>query len=158
MTRVNLETFVVLVEKMSMIYIYIYIMKADAIVSSDCQYHGCWCLSDTRGQGISSDGIDLVIQVYPIFILSIRRVNSLPPSDIIWCPGTWSTLVQVMACCLMAPSHHLNQCWLIICEILWHSPEGYFTVTGSAQDIFPWSLVWISLIKDYGHISQGSMS
>ena len=22
-----------------------------------------------------------------------------------------STLVQVMTCCLMAPSHHLNQCW-----------------------------------------------
>ena len=23
----------------------------------------------------------------------------------------WSTLVQVMACCLMAPSHYLNHCW-----------------------------------------------
>ena len=25
---------------------------------------------------------------------------------------TVSNLVQVMACCLMAPSHYLNQCWL----------------------------------------------
>ena len=24
----------------------------------------------------------------------------------------WSTLGQVMACCLVAPSHNLNQCWL----------------------------------------------
>ena len=37
-------------------------------------------------------------------------VNSLWPSDTIWHHGTWSTLVQVMACCLMAPSHYLNQC------------------------------------------------
>ena len=27
--------------------------------------------------------------------------------------GSRSTLAQVMACCLMAPSHYLNQCWLI---------------------------------------------
>ena len=26
---------------------------------------------------------------------------------------SWSTRVQVMACCLMAPSHYLNQCWPI---------------------------------------------
>ena len=24
-----------------------------------------------------------------------------------------------MACCLTAPSHHLNQCWLVISEVLW---------------------------------------
>ena len=35
----------------------------------------------------------------------------------------WSTLVQVMACCLTAPSHYLNQCWLIISKVLWHSSE-----------------------------------
>ena len=27
----------------------------------------------------------------------------------------------------MAPSHYLNQCWLLISEVLWHSPEGSFT-------------------------------
>ena len=41
-------------------------------------------------------------------------VNSLWPSDAIWRQGSRSTLVQVMACCLMTPSHYLNQCWLII--------------------------------------------
>ena len=35
-----------------------------------------------------------------------------------------STLAQTMAWCLMAPSHYLNQCWLIIKEVLWHSPQS----------------------------------
>ena len=43
--------------------------------------------------------------------------NSLRPSDAIWRHRSWSTLAQVMACCLTAPSHHLNQCWLIISEV-----------------------------------------
>ena len=53
--------------------------------------------------------------------------NSLWPSDAIWQQGSWSTLAQVMACCLMAPSHYLNQCWFIIIGVLWHSPESGFT-------------------------------
>ena len=44
--------------------------------------------------------------------------------DVIWRHGTRSTLAQVMACCLMAPSHYLNQCWLIIGEVPWHSSQG----------------------------------
>ena len=35
-----------------------------------------------------------------------------------------STLAQVMACCLMAPSHYLNQCWLIISKVRWHPSES----------------------------------
>ena len=34
-----------------------------------------------------------------------------------------SALAQVMACCLMAPSHYLNQCWLIINEVQWQLPD-----------------------------------
>ena len=49
--------------------------------------------------------------------------NSLGPSDAIWRWRSWSTLVQVMACCLMAPSHYRNQRWLIISKVLWHSSE-----------------------------------
>ena len=51
-------------------------------------------------------------------------LNSLWPSDAIWRWRSWSTLVQVMVCCLMAPSHYLNQRWLIISKVLWHSLEG----------------------------------
>ena len=38
--------------------------------------------------------------------------NSLGPSDAIWQQRSGSPLAQVMACCLMAPSHYLHQCWL----------------------------------------------
>ena len=47
--------------------------------------------------------------------------NSLWPSDAIWWHRSGSTLAQVMACCLTAPRHYLNQCWLIINEVQWHS-------------------------------------
>ena len=43
-----------------------------------------------------------------------HHLNSLWPSDAIWRHRSGSTLAQVMACCLKAPSHYLNQCWLII--------------------------------------------
>ena len=37
---------------------------------------------------------------------------------------TESTLAQVTACCLTAPSHYLNQRCLIISEVQWLSSEG----------------------------------
>ena len=54
-------------------------------------------------------------------------INSLWLSDVIWRQGSRSTLAQVMACCLTAPSHYLNQCWLMISEVLWHSPDSNST-------------------------------
>ena len=35
-----------------------------------------------------------------------------------------STMAQVMACCLTASSHYLNECWLIIRIIQCHSPKS----------------------------------
>ena len=52
-------------------------------------------------------------------------LNSLWPGDAIGWYRCGSTLVQVMAWCLMAPSHYLNQCWLIIKGVLWYSPERW---------------------------------
>ena len=37
--------------------------------------------------------------------------------DVIWLGGLMPT----------APSHYLNQCWLIISRVLWHSHESIFT-------------------------------
>ena len=48
------------------------------------------------------------------------KINSLGPRDVIWWHKSGSTLAQVMACCQMAPSHYLNQCWLIITEVQWY--------------------------------------
>ena len=58
------------------------------------------------------------------------------PSGAIWHHRSWSTLVQVVACCLMAPSHYLNQCWLSTSDVFWQSQEVNFT--GNAEDIYPW--------------------
>ena len=75
-------------------------------------------------------------------------INSLWPSDTIKWHRFRSTLVQVMACCLTAPSHYLSQCWLIfITEVFWHSPEGSFT--WNAQDTYHWyefEDYWIKII------------
>ena len=46
--------------------------------------------------------------------VSNTNLNSLRPSDTICHRRSRWTLVQVMACCLTAPSHYLNQCWLIV--------------------------------------------
>ena len=40
------------------------------------------------------------------------------------CRRSWSTLVQEMVCCLMVPSHGLNQCWLIFNEVFGHLFQG----------------------------------
>ena len=45
----------------------------------------------------------------------------------IWRQRSGSTLAQVMACCLTAPSHYLNQCWLIIRKVQWYSSEDNLT-------------------------------
>ena len=50
-------------------------------------------------------------------IASLIDINSLGPSDAISRQKTGSTLAQVMACCLTAQSHYLNQCWLIISKV-----------------------------------------
>ena len=42
----------------------------------------------------------------------LQWVNSLWPSDALRWHKFGSALAQVMACCLMAPRHNLNQCWL----------------------------------------------
>ena len=59
----------------------------------------------------------------------LSPLNSLWPSGTIWCWRSGSTLAQVMACCLMATSHYLSQCWLIISEVLQHLPESSLPVS-----------------------------
>ena len=83
-------------------------------------------------------------------------VNSLWPSDTIWWHKSGSTLAQVMACCLTAPSHYLNQCWLIISKVQWHRFKSNFTRDTPA--ISPWNWLEKLLSKFFVQISQGPMS
>ena len=67
------------------------------------------------------------LQPYPFVC---RPVNN--QADAIWRQRSGSTLAQVMACCLTAPSHYLNQCWLIISKVEWHLSKCNFTRDTSA--------------------------
>ena len=80
----------------------------------------CLCLFWLQEQQIESP-FYLFMFILAAGNAQIRPLNSLGPGDAIWHWRSWSTLIQVMACCLTAPSHHLNQCWLIIRKVLWHS-------------------------------------
>ena len=61
--------------------------------------------------------------IFPIASASFlfwSKDKSLWLSDAIWRHGYGSTLAQVIACCLTAPNHYLNKCWLIIVKVPWH--------------------------------------
>ena len=75
------------------------------------------------------------------------RINSLGPSDAIWWHRSKPTLVQVMACCLMAPSHYLNQCRLIINKFQRHSYKKNFTRNSSAINHWSWLQNYLSKIS-----------
>ena len=62
-------------------------------------------------------------------------IDSLWPSDTISRQRYGSTLSQVMACCVTAPSHYLNQCWLIMIAVQWHSYSCNFTRVAFAISI-----------------------
>ena len=64
-------------------------------------------------------------------------------------------MAQVMAWCLKAPSHYLNQCWLIS-EVLWHSPKNNCTVSAQATILYN-EFENYTLYKNHCHISQRSM-
>ena len=55
-----------------------------------------------------------------------NNFDPLWPSDTIWRHKSRSTLAQGMACCLTAPNHYLNQCW-VITKVQWHSSQCNFT-------------------------------
>ena len=63
-----------------------------------------------------------------IYLKFTFKVNPLWLCDTIWWHWSRSTLAQVMGCCLME-SHYVNQCWLIIKGVQWHSPESNFTIS-----------------------------
>ena len=98
---------------------------------SGVQYHARCCPGAQSHQSISRHGI-WHCRTYNMCCCS--RVNSLWPSDAIWRHRSGSTLAQVMACCLTAPSDYLNQCWLIISKVHWHSSEGNFAKDTSATN------------------------
>ena len=62
----------------------------------------------------------------------IPIINSLWPIAVLWQHRSASILAQVLICCLMAPSHYLNQYWFLINEDWCHSPESNFMASTQA--------------------------
>ena len=63
-------------------------------------------------------------------------INSLWANHVIWWHRSGSILVEVMACCLMAPSYYLNQCRLLIRKVQWYPPESNFTFIAQAYTLY----------------------
>ena len=88
-----------------------------------CMFDACWVWV-ARIQSVFSMPVEL--------FWSVWVNNSMWPGDTVWRHTSKEALAQKMACCLTAPSHNLNQCWLLISEVVWHSHENNYTL--SAQD------------------------
>ena len=87
--------------------------------------------------------------------IDLFQINSLWPSDAILRHISGSTLAQVMAGCMTAPNHCLNQYWLLISKVLGHSHESNFLLV--AKPLF--FIMSIKIVfQNYCHISQRPMS
>ena len=62
--------------------------------------------------------------LYDWWLNSVLFINPLWSGDTIWRHRSGSTSAQVVPCCMVVPSHYLNQCWLIIIKVYWHSFGG----------------------------------
>ena len=94
--------------------------------------------------------IEISLRFVPWFLPWL--INSLGPSDAVWRHRPWSTLAQVMACCPLAPSHNLNQCWHDNLDI--HPDQFRRKINGHSGKNRNWK--WI--ILGFLDISQGPMS
>ena len=110
-------------------------------------YQLLWCWICKIKASLSSSRNDFKCLRHLIFVIEKSSIsiflrgedldfNTMWPFDAIWQRSRW-TLAHVMACCLKAPSHYPNQCWLLIGEVLWHSPESNFTA--STQTTIPYN-------------------
>ena len=81
-------------------------------------------------------------------------INSVWSSGAIWRHGSESALAQVMACCLTAPSHYLNQYWLTINDIFKYSLRAIQMKCSRYLSLILIRKLWI---QNYIHISQAPM-
>ena len=88
-----------------------------------------WCLKEVNFSGQTQH----LVESFGQYINLLTHYGLVTWNGDKWWQRSCFTLAQVMACCLAAPSHYLNQCWLFINGVLWHSPKTNFS--GRSQDI-----------------------
>ena len=102
------------------------------------QYHGCWLPQWWYNEpGHQQPWYWLRLQGIFFCFHGKCLVSYCKSRDAVWHHRSSSTLVQVVAWHLMAPSHYLKQCWIIISKAQWHSSEDNFTKDTSLRH---WSL------------------
>ena len=98
----------------------------------------CWHIITVRAPAIQLriilHALDITNKIpFEIYTLKIiihevylkgHSVKSLWPHDAIWRHRSGSKLARLTACCMMPPSLCLNQCWLTISKVRWHSLES----------------------------------
>ena len=82
-------------------------------------FHICGWYTEMNPTDLHQYIVKCNFQILMVQVKASKRqwVNLLWPSDATWWHKSESTWAQVMPCCLVAPSHYLNQCWLIIIEV-----------------------------------------
>ena len=91
----------------------------------------------TRHEIIVFSRFALRISMFGEVVSLTHHIGSTPrltPCGLL--PPSGSTLAHVKACCLMASRHYLNQCWLLISEVLWHSSQSNFTAISQATILY----------------------
>ena len=96
----------------------------------------------------------------------IQCYNSLWPSEAIWCyrsvsessqnghsdgSGAMKSLCRTL---LVAASHYLSQCWLLISEILWCSPYSNLTANDHAAILYNEYVNYSSEVTAESHWGQ----
>ena len=92
----------------------------------------------------------------PCGVIRSLWVNPMRPSDAVWWHRPGSRLAQEMACCLMAPSHYLNRCWLVIKGVLWHLPECNFKSHITNVSRLHLFLKLLAILPGANELTQGS--
>ena len=94
------------------------------VIESEVQYyfmHSCRC---DRISSMTLGYLELFLPWHVFMLyLYVMLIMPLTHCGLVTAYGarSGSTLAQVMAWCLMAPSHYLNQCWLLISEVIFCS-------------------------------------
>ena len=65
------------------------------------------------------------------FLFGFRLLGNVLSA--IWRHRNRWTLTQIMTCSLTASTHYLNQCWLIISQVPWHSSDGIIVARSNQQ-------------------------
>ena len=121
----------VAIQRMCVLWLYMYWCDFLLHVLSDICTHVFTNLKHAQVSFFISHFTVTSLSNYDAITEYVSDFNSLAPSDATWSQRTWFTLVQVMICCMTAPDHYLNQCWLDN-EVLWHSSESNFTENAQA--------------------------